>query len=116
MIIFEPNLVVVLTFVVSILLPLLVGVVTTRATSPAAKAILLAVLALVTSILSGILDAVVNGVPYDLFTNFFIFLGVFVVAVSTYFGVWSRAGSSGESVSSVLQDTGRTDSGRSLDA
>lgn len=116
MIVFQPDLITVLTFVVGIVLPLLVGLVTTRTTSPARKAILLAALALVTSVLSGVLEAVTNGTEYDLFANFFVFLGVFVTSVAMYFGVWSRAGSSGESVSSILQDTGRTPKHRTLDS
>ena len=98
----------VLTFVITILLPLLVGLVTTRVTSPASKAVLLAALAFVTSILSEVLTAVVNDQPYDIGSGLVKFLGIFVIAVATYFGLWSRPGKDGQSVAGKLVDKGIT--------
>lgn len=97
-----------LTFVVSILLPLLVGIVTTRVTSPATKAVVLVLLAFATSVLSEILTALVSGEPYDLVGGLFKFGGVAVIAIATYFGVWSRPDSSGISVATrVVANVGR---------
>lgn len=98
-----------LTFIVSTLLPLLVGIVTTKVTSPARKAIALVVLSFVTSILSEVLTALVNQQPYDVVFGLFKFGGIAVVAIATYFGVWSRPTSSGESIASrVVENVGRT--------
>lgn len=102
------TLVLLLTFIVSTVLPLLVGIVTTRVTSPAAKAVTLAVLSFAASIISEIVDALVTESPYDLIAGLFKFGAIFLVAVGTYFGVWSRPLASGTSISSKLvNDVGR---------
>lgn len=93
-----------LTFIVSIVLPLLVGIVTTRVTSPAKKAVVLIVLSFALSILSEILNAVVSETAYDLIGGLFRFGGVAVIAIASYFGVWSRPLSSGESISAKIVD------------
>lgn len=98
-----------LQLVVSTLLPLLVGIVTTKVTSPARKAVWLAALAAVTAIVSAIASALVNGTPLDLVQLVLGAFASFVVAVATYFGVWSRPTASGESVSAkIVGNVGRT--------
>ncbi|MDZ4044697.1 MAG: hypothetical protein U1E32_02830 [Rhodoglobus sp.] len=97
-----------LTFVVSVLLPLLVGIVTTRVTSPARNAVVLVVLSFITSVLSEILTALVNQTPYDLVAGIFKFAGIAVIAIASYFGVWSRPTSDGQSVARhLVDDVGR---------
>lgn len=103
---FNLDLVLVLTFIVGTLLPLLVGLITAKVTSPARKAVLLAALSFVTSILSEILTALQEEQPYDVGHGLIKFLAIFVVAVATYFGVWSRPKSNGESVAEIVQSKG----------
>lgn len=98
-----------LQLVVSVFLPLLVGVVTTKVTSPAKKAVTLAGLSGITAIVSAIVSALVNGTPLDLVMLILGVFASFVIAVATYFGVWSRPTSSGESVSGmIVANVGRT--------
>lgn len=100
-ILFQPTLLGVLTFLVSILLPLGVGLVTTKVTSAAVKAVLLAALAFVTSIVTNWIAAINAGQPFDLWTALLTFGGVFVVAVASHFGVWKPTG-----VAGAAQDVG----------
>lgn len=103
------TLVLLLTFVVSVLLPLLVGIVTTKVTSPARKAVVLVILSFVASVLSEVLNAVVSGTAYDLVTGLFKFGAIAVIAIASYFGVWSRPTSSGISPAAyVVENVGRT--------
>lgn len=102
------TLVLLLTLVVTVLLPLLVGIVTTKVTSPATKAVVLIVLSFVTSVLSEILSAVTTGESYDLVAGLFKWVAIAVIAIASYFGVWSRPTSSGESPAAfVVENVGR---------
>ena len=92
MISFTIDWVLVLTFVTAILLPLLVGLVTKLATKPGVRAVLLALLSAVAGLLAELLNALTSGTPYDLGTALFTWVGVFVVAVATHFGVWKPTG------------------------
>ena len=98
-----------LTFIVSTILPLLVGIVTTRVDSPMKKALYLIALSFGTSILSEILDAISTGLAYDITQGIFKFGTIATIAIASYFGVWSRPMSSGESLTDILIDkVGRT--------
>lgn len=98
-----------LQLVVSVFLPLLVGIVTTKVTSPAKKAVTLAALSGITAIVSAIVSALVEHTPLDIVMLVLGVFASFVVAVATYFGVWSRPTSSGESVSAkIVANVGRT--------
>ena len=82
----------ILTFVVAILLPLLVGLVTKVVTSPGTKAILLALLAAAAGLLSELVTALTTGATYDLGAALVTWLGIFIVAVATHFGLWKPTG------------------------
>lgn len=109
-ILFQPTLLGVLTFLVSILLPLLVGLVTTKVTSSGLKAVLLAAAALVTSIVTSWIAAINTGQPFDLWTALLTFGGVFVVAVASHFGVWKPTGAS-----AAAQSVGASTGSHSVD-
>lgn len=91
-VLFQPDLLGVLTFLISFLLPLLVGLITTKVTSAGVKAILLAAASLVTSIATSWAAALQSHQPFDLWTALLTFGGVFVVAVASHFGVWKPTG------------------------
>lgn len=93
-VLFQPDLLGALTFLISFLLPLLVGLITTKVTSAGVKAILLAVVSLVTSIATSWAAALQAHQPFDLWTALLTFGGVFVVAVASHFGVWKPTGAS----------------------
>jgi hypothetical protein len=92
-----------LQLTVAVFLPLLVGIVTTRVTSPARKAVLLAGLTFLTSLVAAIAEALVSGTALNLVMLLLGLFANFVIAVATYFGVWSRPTSSGESLTTKLQ-------------
>jgi len=100
-ILFQPDLLSLLTFIVSILLPLLVGIVTTRVTSSGIRAILLAALSLVTSVVTEWIAAVQNDHPFNLYAALVTWGGVFVIAVATHFGVWKPTGVSATLIDKV---------------
>jgi len=89
-----PDLLTILTFVVSIVLPLLVGLVTKVVTHPGAKALLLAFLAAVLGFLNELIRALTTGDPFDLWTAIITWLGIFIVAVAMHFGIWKPVGAS----------------------
>lgn len=84
--------VLVLTLLVSTVLPVLVGLVTSRVTSSGKKAVLLAILSAVTGFLSELLAALQAGTPYDIFAGLVTAIGVFIVAVALHFGLWKPTG------------------------
>jgi hypothetical protein len=92
MITFSLNWIAVLTFVISIFLPLLVGLVTKLTTSAGVRAILLAFLAAVAGFLTELLSALTNGTPYDVGLALLLWIGTFVVAVASHFGIWKPTG------------------------
>lgn len=97
------DLVQVLTLAVGTVLPVLVGLVTTRVTHPGVKAVTLAVLSALTALGTEVLAAAQAGTPYDLGRGLVMALGVWVVAVSTHYGLWRPSG-----VSESAADVGRT--------
>lgn len=101
MILFHPDLLSVLTFLISIVLPLLVGVVTTKVTGAGYRAVLLAGLALVTSVIAEWIAAVNADKPFDLYQALLTWGGVFVIAVATHFGLWKPTGTSETLISKV---------------
>lgn len=109
MLVFDINWIAVLTFAIGTLLPLLVGIVTTKVTSPARKAVYLALLSFAASILTEIVNALTSGEAYNVGAGLLAFGAIFVLSVASYFGVWSRPTSSGESISAKLVNSvGRT--------
>lgn len=84
--------VLVLTLLVSTVLPVLVALVTSRVTSSGKKAVALAVLSAITGFLSELLAALEAGAPYDIFTGLVTAVGVFIVAVALHFGLWKPTG------------------------
>jgi hypothetical protein len=84
----------VLTFVVAILLPLLVGLVTKVVTRPGVRAVLLALLSAAAGLLSELVTALTTGQTYDLGAALILWVGIFVVAVATHFGLWKPTGAS----------------------
>lgn len=110
MIVWNIDWVLVLTFVVSTLLPLLVAIVSTDKTSGKRKGVLLAVLALATTVLSGILEALTSGGTYDLGQGLMLALGVFAWSVASYFGIWRAKGSEGQPsiAEKITSNVGRT--------
>lgn len=112
MITFNFDWIIVLQFVLATILPLIVGIVTTKVTAPNVKAVVLAALSLVASILAEITYALTAELPYNVGDGLIRFGAIFVVAVATHFGVWSRVNSEGVSISSRLQqNVGRIDNG-----
>ena len=89
-----PDLLTILTFVVSILLPLLVGLVTKVVTHSGVKAILLAFLSAVLGFLNELIRALTTGDPFDLWTAVILWVGIFIIAVGMHFGVWRPIGAS----------------------
>ena len=83
-----------LTFILAIFLPLLVGLVTKVVTHPGVRAILLALLSALAGILSELVQALTAGTAYDLGAALVSWIGIFVVAVASHFGVWKPTGAS----------------------
>lgn len=94
MITFSLNWIAVLTFVIAIFLPLLVGLVTKVATNPGTRAVLLALLTAIAGFLTELLSALQNGTAYDVGLALLLWIGTFVVAVASHFGIWKPTGSS----------------------
>lgn len=113
MIVWNVDWVLLLTFVVSTILPLLVAIVSTKDTSSKRKGILLALLAFLTSLLGGILDALVQGTEYDIGKQLVVLLGVFAWSVVSYFGIWRAEG---ENNSPSIAEKLTADVGRKSDA
>ena len=84
----------IITLLISTVLPLLVGLVTKTVTSGAIKAVLLAGLALVTTLLTELGNAIAAGEPYDLGRGLLLAIPVFLVAVGMHFGLWKPTGAS----------------------
>lgn len=82
----------IITLLISTVLPLLVGLVTKTVTSGAIKAVLLAGLALVTTLLTELGNAIAAGVAYDLGRGLLLAIPVFLVAVGMHFGLWKPVG------------------------
>lgn len=102
--------VLVIQFILAIVLPLLVAIVTKRSTSGRVKGVLLAALTLVGTLLTQVLGALTTGVPLDLFAAILTALVSFGISVGFYFGLWSTKDSSGDSITSNLQENvGPTD-------
>lgn len=111
--------VLVLTLVVSIVLPVLVALVTRYNAHPRVKAVVLALLAAVVGFLSELLSAVHAGHPYDAGAGALTWLGSFIVAVAVHFGLWKPAGvtGSGGGVANALPSgVGAPTTGRHRDA
>ena len=87
---FDPALII--TLLISTVLPLLVGLVTKVVTSGAIKAVLLAALALVTSLLVELGNALAAGETYDLGRGLLLALPAFLIAVGMHFGLWKPVG------------------------
>lgn len=102
MINFDIDWVGVLTFIVGFVIPVLVGIITSKVTSPARKAVALALLSFFASIITEIVNALASQQAYNVGDGLLKFGAIFVVAVASYFGVWSRPTSSGTSISSRL--------------
>ena len=96
----------ILTLLSGPVLPVLVGLVTTRVTSSGVKGVLLAVLAAATALVGEALAAAQDGVAYDLGQGLVMALGVWVVSVSTHYGLWKPTG-----VADTAADMGRTAGG-----
>lgn len=94
MIVFNIDWVQALTFILAIFLPLLVGLITKVVTHPGVRAILLAFLSAAAGILSELVQALTSQTAYDLGAALITWIGVFVVAVATHFGVWKPTGAS----------------------
>jgi len=91
-IVFAPDWVLVLTFIVGTALPVLTGLVTKTVTSARRKALILLGLSAVTGLLSELLAAVTADVTYDLFSGLMTALGVFILGVAFQFGFWRPSG------------------------
>lgn len=95
----------ILSLILGVVLPILVGLVTTRATDAGAKAVLLALLAAASGFGTELLDALANSGAFDWGSAGLSWLGTFLVAVATHFGLWKPTG-----VSGFVQDSiGRTE-------
>jgi len=94
----------VLTFVVAIVLPLFVGLVTKLTTNPAARAILLALLSAIAGFLAELLNALQSHTSYDVGTALLTWIGIFVVAVASHFGVWKPTGVSAKAQAALGGD------------
>lgn len=87
---FEP--VQLLQLLTSTILPLLVALVTKRETRPARRAVLLAGLSVLGSLAAALLSALQTGAPFDLIAALLAAVGSFVIAVATYYGLWTHTG------------------------
>lgn len=94
------SLVQVASLLVGTILPIVVALVTKRSWSPQTKALVLAAL----SALSGFLTEFINSTNFVWQQALLTSIMTFVVAVATYFGLWSRPNGDGNSVSNSLQD------------
>lgn len=106
MITFDLDWVQVLTFVVAIFLPLLVGLVTKVVTHPGTRATLLALLSAILGFLSALLNALVSGDDFNVGAALVTWLGIFVVAVATHFGIWKPVGASDAAKAALGGTTG----------
>lgn len=88
MISFQFDWVLLLSIVVTTLLPIITAWVTTAVTSSKVKAIVLAALSAITGLGAELLNALQTGTQYELFVGLLNAFIVFVVAVATYFGFW----------------------------
>lgn len=77
------------SLLLGVILPLIVALVTTRVTSPAVKAWLLAGLSAVTGILTEYAHSIGAG-SFDWWAAITTWLGTFLVAVGTYYGLWKH--------------------------
>lgn len=84
------TLIFVLQLVVAVFLPILVALVTTKVTSPFRKALALAALSFIAALVGAIVEALVNQTSLDLIMLIIGLFANFVIAVSSYFGLWSR--------------------------
>jgi hypothetical protein len=81
-----------LSLVIGIVLPVVVAAVTRYAASDAIRAVVLAALAGATAVLTEWGRAVAAGDAFVWQVSAFAALGTFIVAVSTYFGLWKPTG------------------------
>jgi hypothetical protein len=88
------------SLILGVILPLIVALVTTRVTSPSTKAWLLAGLSAVTGFLTEYAHSIGSG-SFDWMAALIAWLGTFLVAVGTYYGLWQHT-----AVQSKLQDVG----------
>lgn len=98
---FTINWILVLTLVVTVLLPVIVGLVTTEVTNANWKSVILALLSAAVGFGTELLTALNSHTDYDVGTAIIKFLGIFVVAVATHYGFWKPVG-----VSSAVQAVG----------
>ena len=85
---FQFDWVLLLSIVVTALLPIITAWVTTAVASPRTKAIVLAALSAITGFGAELLNALQTGTAYEVFGGLLNAFVVFVVAVATYFGFW----------------------------
>ena len=85
---FTPDWVLLLSAVVTVLLPILTAWVTKAVASSKVKAIVLAALSAITGFGTELLNALQTGTSYEIFQGLINAGIVFVVAVASYFGFW----------------------------
>lgn len=85
---FQFDWVLVLSIVVTTLLPIITAWVTTAVASSKVKAIVLAALSAITGFGTELLNALSTGTSYEVFVGLLNAFVVFVVAVAVYFGFW----------------------------
>lgn len=110
-VLFQPDLLGILTLLVSIILPILVGLITTKVTSSGLKAVLLAAAALITSVFTSWISALQNHQPFDLYQALLTFGGVFLIAVASHFGFWKPTGVAGKAQAAFTSAPGAHEAG-----
>jgi len=105
MITFDFNILTLLTFIVAIFLPLLVGLVTKVVTKPGVRAVLLALFAAIAGFLNELIAALTTGGAFNVSEALFLWVGIFVVAVATHFGIWKPTGTSTRAQAALGGDT-----------
>lgn len=85
----NPDVIQIVTLIVSVFAPVLVGLVTKVTTSGSLKAVLLALIAAVMGILNGFLD---SPSAFDLYPALITAVEVFTISVASYMGLWKPVG------------------------
>lgn len=96
----------------SVILPIVVGLVTNSTWSSRGKAILLAALAAVSGLVTELGTALASATTYDVGLGLLTAVGLFLGSVGVHFGLLSRPGKSGTSISSSLAEYGGIDAHR----
>ena len=97
----NPDVIQIITLIVSVFAPIAVGLVTKISTASSVKAVLLALIAAVMGVLNGFLDSPSG---FDLYPALISAVEVFTISVATYVGLWRPTGVSNQAQRMMIKD------------